>query len=116
MQLITIGVLTALSAFLACGGSAEASPFPGSVLVAGIDGSHRPASLAWAGEDETYTQMTLAAGTEVNDGPVDVQLMTALAAPEPPAIVLAGMALGGMICGRSLLRKRAKTTKTTETT
>jgi hypothetical protein len=30
-----------------------------------------------------------------------------------PAIVLAGMALGGLICGRSILSKRRKTTKET---
>jgi len=28
-------------------------------------------------------------------------------APEPPAIVLAGMALGGVLCGRSLLRRKS---------
>jgi hypothetical protein len=31
----------------------------------------------------------------------------------PPAIVLAGMALGGLICGRSILSKRRKSTKET---
>jgi len=35
-------------------------------------------------------------------------MITALAAPEPPAIVLAGMALGGVLCGRSLLKKKQR--------
>ena len=46
-------------------------------------------------------------------GDVDVTLMTGIAAPEPPAIVLAGMALGGLICGRSFLQKRKTTKETT---
>ena len=43
----------------------------------------------------------------------DIEFVTGIAAPEPPAIVLAGMALGGVICGRSLLRKRQKPSKET---
>jgi hypothetical protein len=38
-------------------------------------------------------------------------MVTALAAPEPPAIVLAGMALGGVLCGRSLLKKKKAVTE-----
>ena len=50
---------------------------------------------------------------QLPEGDVNLKLMTGLAAPEPPAIVLAGMALGGLICGRSFLQKRRKSTKET---
>lgn len=63
------------------------------------------ASFAWAGEDETSPGLASPALAAV-DAERDVELMTGLAAPEPPAIVLAGMAIGGMVCGRSMLRKR----------
>lgn len=68
-------------------------------------GQSSPATFAWAGEDETLAGFAAPAVAAV-DTDRNIQLMTGLAAPEPPAIVLAGMALGGMVCGRSILRKR----------
>lgn len=113
MQLITIGVLTALSSLLALAPTAKAADAGcGSILVASIDAGVPAGSLAWAGENESTSILTFAP-VELPEGEVNVRLMTALAAPEPPAIVLAGMALGGLICGRSILSKRRKTTKET---
>ena len=112
MQFITIGVLTALSALLALGPNAKAADATGTILVAGID-SIPTGSLAWAGENESFSTLAFAPIDQMPQGEVDVKLMTGLAAPEPPAIVLAGMALGGLICGRSFLQKRRKTTKET---
>ena len=71
-------------------------------------------SLAWAGEDEGFaTSPTLPSASQqfvaFDDQAIDIELLTALAAPEPPALVLAGMAFGGVLCGRTLLmRRRAK--------
>ncbi|MCE9630436.1 MAG: hypothetical protein K8S94_06930 [Planctomycetia bacterium] len=66
-------------------------------------------SLAWAGENETFVDLSMASNQFQGDSEVNVQLVTGLAAPEPPAIVLAGMAIGGVFCGRSMLRKRTPT-------
>lgn len=106
MQLITIGVLTAMS-LLAMGPAAKADSF-----VAVIDVTPK-ASLAWAGENETFVTVAISPVDQLPEGDVNLKLMTGLAAPEPPAIVLAGMALGGLICGRSFLQKRRKSTKET---
>jgi hypothetical protein len=106
MQLITIGVLTAMS-LLAMGPAAKADSF-----VAVIDATPK-ASLAWAGENETFATTAISPVDQLPEGDVNLKLMTGLAAPEPPAIVLAGMALGGLICGRSFLQKRRKSTKET---
>ena len=110
MQLITIGVLTALSSLIALAPAAKAAD--SFTLVANIDAGFPTGSLAWAGENESTSILTFSP-VELPEGEVNVRLMTALAAPEPPAIVLAGMALGGLICGRSILSKRRKTTKET---
>jgi hypothetical protein len=112
MQFITIGVLTALSALLALGPTAKAADIStGTVLFSAVEPT-TVASLAWAGENESFFTFNTA-GMDLPEGEVDVRLMTGLAAPEPPAIVLAGMALGGLICGRSLLQKRRKSSKET---
>ncbi len=111
MQFITIGVLTALSSLLALAPAAKAAD--ASILVASIDAGVPAGSLAWAGEHESTSILTFAPVEQITEGEVNVKLMTALAAPEPPAIVLAGMALGGLICGRSILSKRRKSTKET---
>lgn len=68
-------------------------------------------SLAWCGEDETFsaTKNPLGAVQVVlEDADLDLRLMTGLPAPEPPALVLAGMAFGGVLCGRSLLKRRKR--------
>lgn len=106
MQFITIGVLTALS-LLAMGPAAKADSF-----FAVIDATPK-ASLAWSGENETFSTVAMGPVDQLPEGEIDIKLMTGLAAPEPPAIVLAGMALGGLICGRSFLQKRRKATKET---
>ena len=107
MQFITIGVFTALSALLALGSNANAATF------AVVD-TTPTASLAWSGENESYGHLALTLPSiDVAADEVGLKLVTALAAPEPPAIVLAGMALGGLICGRSFLQKRRKATKET---
>ncbi len=106
MHLITFGLVAALGALFAAG-SADASV--DTILVAGIDVATPAGSLAWAGENETFTALTYTADmVEPADVAVDTKLVTGLAAPEPPAIVLAGMALGSVICGRSLFKGRRK--------
>ena len=114
MQFITIGVLTALSAMLALGPNAKAADIGvDSFLIASLDVGVPTGSLAWAGENEAFSTLQFAPVEKMTDSELNVKLMTGLAAPEPPAIVLAGMALGGLICGRSILQKRRKTTKET---
>lgn len=113
MNLITVGLIAALSAVFACGPSADASPImpvaSSSIIVGSADsfGTVALGSLAWAGENETLATANLVpVATSADD--VNIEMVTALAAPEPPAIVLAGMALGGVLCGRSLLRKKQR--------
>jgi len=66
-------------------------------------------SLAWSGEDETFSATKNPLGTpRVALEDADLRLMTGLPAPEPPALVLAGMAFGGVLCGRSLLKRRKR--------
>jgi hypothetical protein len=113
MNLITVGLIAALSAVLACGSAADAAPFASSSIVVGsTDGFGTVAlgSLAWAGENETLADVELTPLATAADD-VNIEMVTALAAPEPPAIVLAGMALGGVLCGRSLLRKKKAVTE-----
>jgi hypothetical protein len=71
------------------------------------------ASLAWSGEDESFATTIGLLGSprqavQFDESVVDVELVTGIAAPEPPALVLAGMAFGGVLCGRSLLMRRRK--------
>ncbi|MFM7136872.1 MAG: hypothetical protein ACKO1M_07360 [Planctomycetota bacterium] len=68
-------------------------------------------SFAWAGEDETLINVATSLGAPLLAGDfdtdaIDVAFLTAIPAPEPPALVLAGMAFGGLLCGRSLLMSR----------
>ena len=113
MNLITVGLIAAVSAVLARGSAADAAPFASSSIVVGsTDGFGTVAlgSLAWAGENETLADVELTPlATAAAD--VNIEVVTALAAPEPPAIVLAGMALGGVLCGRSLLKKKKAVTE-----
>jgi hypothetical protein len=117
MNLITIGIVAAASTlfgFLTTANAADVAAVntAGSILVAEMDAPTAIASLAWAGENETFANLDLGdAGLASQDEiEVNVELITGIAAPEPPAIVLAGMAIGGMLCGRSLLRKRRAST------
>jgi hypothetical protein len=95
----------------------EAAADPGRVSVLGGMGWESfaspmsAASLAWAGEDESYAvSANLPAAprqvVEEEESEVDTKLLTALPAPEPPAIVLAGLAFGGVLFRRSLLARR----------
>lgn len=73
----------------------------------------QPATLAWSGEDETLTLAENLLGNarqiaHADEEGVNIEIVTALPAPEPPALVLAGMAFGGVLCGRSLLVRRRK--------
>lgn len=68
------------------------------------------ATFAWSGEDETLFHVAGNARqiARAEEEGVNVEIVTALPAPEPPALVLAGMAFGGVLCGRSLLVRRRK--------
>lgn len=112
MNLITIGLLAAASAFFTLGSTADAAQ--STILIASADAHGSAGSLAWAGENESATMLALGSTMpELIENDCDIEFVTGIAAPEPPAIVLAGMALGGVICGRSLLRKRQKSSKET---
>ncbi len=72
-------------------------------------GSTALGSLAWAGEDENLLGSKLGrTAVTVADADLNPRTLTGLAAPEPPALVLAGMAFGGVLCGRSLLARRRR--------
>lgn len=110
MRCIAKGVFTAVSGMLALAPAAQAAD---DTLVVAVEPAPR-ATLAWAGEDEAFATISALQSALIHEcpqGDVDDRLMTGLPAPEPPAMVLAGMALGGLICGRSFFRKRSKTTK-----
>ena len=112
MNLITIGLLAAASAFFTLGSTADAAQ--STILIASADAHGSAGSLAWSGENESATMLALGSTMpELIENDCDIEFVTGIAAPEPPAIVLAGMALGGVICGRSLLRKRQKSSKET---
>ena len=71
------------------------------------------ASLTWAGETETWTwtaalPLSAPPAVELDDRAVNPDLVAGLPAPEPPAILLAGMALGSVLFGRSFLSRRPK--------
>ena len=76
-----------------------------------VDG-HQAVTLAWSGEDEMLvaTEGMLGDARQIaqSDEGINVEIVTALPAPEPPALVLAGMAFGGVLCGRSLFVRRRK--------
>lgn len=73
-------------------------------------GQSSSATFAWAGENETFTGYATPVAVAAAGADRNINLMAGLAAPEPPAIVLAGMAIGGVVCGRSILRKRRSKT------
>jgi len=71
------------------------------------------ASFAWAGEDESFSTRFGILGLplfalEFDESETDSELWTGRPAPEPPALVLAGLAFGGVLCGRSLVLRRRK--------
>jgi len=113
MSMLTIAL--AIISASAPAGTSEFSP-AGSGWEGFADSAPR-GSLAWAGEDESSAVAMLLSVGEVPGGAEDdVRTLTPLPAPEPPAIVLAGFALGGVFCCRSLLGKsrRARGRKRSE--
>ncbi len=77
------------------------------------------ASFAWAGEDEGCSARggmlgLPRSGVEFDESEVDAELLTGLPAPEPPALVLAGLAFGGVLCGRSFVVRRRKNASSTD--
>jgi hypothetical protein len=105
-SLATTALLSLMSLALAIFSASAPAATPDSLLAdTGWEAFVGPAALgsfAWAGEDETFS-VTKAV---VADAELNVQSLTGLAAPEPPALVLAGIAFGGVLCGRSLLARR----------
>jgi hypothetical protein len=87
------------------------TPFtvPGAVL-SGLASPSFAASLAWAGEDETFSKVDLRL---LNASDEDARIIVPHPAPEPPAVILAGMAVSGVFCGRSLLRRKRSATEGT---
>lgn len=114
--------LVVLSAMLAFASQASTAAAEGnSSVLLGYTGweafadSGNLASFAWAGEDETFSVNADLLGKAKNavifddEAYINPELLTGLPAPEPPALVLAGMAFGGVLCGRSFLMRRRKT-------
>lgn len=121
MHLITLTLISVASAVLAAmSTNAAAAPFAvddtGMPTLASIAVSSEPvvASFAWAGENETFASFTAPTSRPAADQIVNLALVTGIAAPEPPAMVLAGMAIGGLFCGRSLLRRKRTVTVASE--
>ena len=122
MHLITLALISAASAMVAAMSTdVAAAPFAlddaGMPTLGSIAVSSEPivASFAWAGENETFA--SFAAPTSrpaAADQVVNLAFVTGIAAPEPPAMVLAGIAIGGMACGRSLLRRKRTAAVTAE--
>ncbi len=119
-------LLTVAAVVAICGLVTQAHAAPSSMLLgsAGWEAfAETPAvaSFAWAGENESFADSYDLVGKPlqgalIEDGPIDTRLLTGLPAPEPPALVLAGMAFGGVLCGRSLLTRRRKVAKPVEET
>lgn len=108
MHLISIGVIAATSSLLGFVTTANAAVIQGdTILPERLEERSPVASFSWAGEIETYESVSLPDSRVVsnNDIPLNADFITAIPAPEPPAIVLAGIALGGAICRRSLFPK-----------
>jgi len=72
----------------------------------------QPLSLAWSGEDESLVKsedlLGLPRQIAMSDDDVNIEIVTALPAPEPSTAVLAGTAFGGVLCGRSLMARRRR--------
>jgi len=110
---LTVAALVAVLALAAQAHAAPSSVLLGDAGWKAFADTSNIASFAWAGENETFTDSSNFAGmpkqaVTIEEGPVNAELLTGIAAPEPPALVLAGMAFGGVLCGRSLLMRRRK--------
>ncbi len=110
---LTVSAVVAVLALTAQAHAAPSSVLLGDVGWKAFADTQNLASFAWAGENETFTDNVNLVGkpkqaVTLAEGPVNTELLTGIAAPEPPALVLAGMAFGGVLCGRSLLMRRRK--------
>ena len=116
MTRFTTALVISLGMLLASAATASATG-PDTILLGQVEWQEfavpgHEASLAWSGEDESNAasaSLLTLAGDLADAEAVDVALLTGLPAPEPPAIVLAGLAFGGVLCGRSLLRRKKAT-------
>ena len=115
MNLITIGIAALVSLAMLSGSYAPAAEsWSEGVLPADwhvfMGSEQSPASLSWSGEGALEpASLPETAGGRVPSQALteaEAKLLTGLAAPEPPTLVMAGMAIGGVVCGRSLLRRR----------
>jgi len=115
MNLITIGIAALVSVAMLTGSYAPAADVTSQgVLPADwhvfMGDEQSPGSLSWTGEGTLEpASLPETAGVRAPSqglSEAEAKLLTGLAAPEPPTLVLAGMALGGVVCGRSLLRRR----------
>ena len=116
---LTVAALVAVLALATQAQAASSSVLLGDAGWNAFATTSNIASFAWAGENETFTDNSNLTGTlkqavTIEEGPINVELLTGVAAPEPPALVLAGMAFGGVLCGRSLLMRRRKGTAPAE--
>lgn len=110
---LTVSAVVAVLALTAQAHAAPSSVLLGDAGWKAFADTPNLASFAWAGENETFTDNVNLVGkpkqaVTLAEGPVNTELLTGIAAPEPPALVLAGMAFGGVLCGRSLLMRRRK--------
>jgi len=115
MHLISVGIVVALSALFAQG-SVQAADI-GSILPASVEDTGLTVtfgSLAWAGENETFGTPSVVPADAADERECNIEMLNAVVAPEPPAIVLAGMALGGLFFGRSMLRRNRKVVTTNQ--
>jgi len=113
--LATTALLSLLSLAMAIFSASAPAAAPESLLAdttwETFAGSPPLASFAWAGEDENLRGSRVGTpAVTVADSDLNPRTLTGLAAPEPPALVLAGMAFGGVLCGRSLLARRRRQT------
>jgi len=110
---LTVAALVAVLALATQAHAAPSSVLLGEAGWTAFADTTNIASFAWAGENETFTKATNLGSSRqavlIEEGPVNTELLTAIVAPEPPALVLAGMAFSGVLCGRSLLMRRRKT-------
>jgi hypothetical protein len=109
--LATTALLSLLGLSMAIFSASAPAAAPDSLLVdtrwEAFAGQPALGSFAWAGEDETLLNSKLVR-TVVTDADFDARTLTGLAAPEPPALVLAGVAFGGVLCCRSMLARRRR--------
>jgi hypothetical protein len=112
-SLAATATLTLLSLAMAIFSASSRAASPESLLTdsswEAFAGQPALGSFAWAGENESllYAQLGQTIVTRA-DADLDPRTLTGLAAPEPPTLVLAGMAFGGVLCGQSLLARRRR--------